>query len=256
MFNLIRDTSAPRPWVTYMFMLCAAGITLGSLAIPEMERFFGSYDENTTNVQRFTLAFQHGIDDITASLQLALNLFILFHIGQFTEKLLGSMRFFIVTITAMVVYACLHYLFDMAGRGMLAHGSSGVIWAYSPIVFVALFEGRKLKTRVIFEEHFKLLRNIIYLMWTAVSVFMTITVLLYSEDMSILEAIFKGNLFHLSGVSVGCVFALLWKKDIRTELRAIGKYKKIKQKPIDNIGMYFSITFPVFLAIVYLTAKM
>lgn len=238
----VSKTTTP---VCYLFAGCCIIITGTGILWPDSQTFLGAFTSPVQWPQLFTVGFQHGFDAVSALLHLSFNLFVWWHIGRFTEKLLGSVITTIIMLTAMLTYAWVHHQFQMVG-----HGSSGIIWAYSPIILFALIESRRINNETKTDPYYRTLRQTLFVIWVLVTLFMAgVPMSISSNDMPIEQALFYGNLFHISATLTGFALAVLLKKRIAQNLKRIQTENALFTKQQQTKGLFIAGAIPVFLVV-------
>lgn len=225
--------------VTYIYAGCCVVITVAGMFLPFFREYFGIYDQVYEWPQLFTVGFQHGFDAISAALHLSFNLFILLHLGMLAERLLGSGMTAVTILASMLTYAFVHQEFDMVG-----HGSSGVIWAFAPVALFAMIESRKADPENASSDHYyRTLRQILFVIWVLVTMIMAgIPMSITDNQIGMGQALFYGNLFHISATLTGFAIAILNKRKIAETIKA-----DIPVRAPERWGVYLILTVPVFL---------
>jgi membrane associated rhomboid family serine protease len=161
--------------------------------------------------QNATMAFQHGAAGMPVAIlgHLALNLALLLTCGRMVERLLGSCRVLILTITAWVGFIATQWI-----SGIWINGSSGIIWAYSPFLLTIIRKG-KLDSGD--KPEASQARILLVVMWGVVTVFMGFVPLLFNPTLNFGYTFFFGNLFHASATLLGFVFYAIWARTILTK---------------------------------------
>lgn len=158
--------------------------------------------------QSFTMVFQHGAvsQPLSILIHLGLNMFLMVVCGVEVEKMLGLKKFLILTCSAWA-----GFIVTQLVSAHWINGSSGVIWAYSPFLILHI-------TRAKLDSSYQMVaersRGILLIMWVVVTVIMGFVPLIFNPNHSLLYTFFFGNLFHASGVLVGFIFYLVWKKEL------------------------------------------
>ena len=111
MFDDIRGDIRLKTYVSYILAACMVIITTLTILIPELKALYGVGDGPAVNIfVRLTIPFQHGFDDMSAMIHLGLNLILMWVLGTYLEKIIGSYRFLVVTLVAFFVYVLFHRL--------------------------------------------------------------------------------------------------------------------------------------------------
>lgn len=240
MFSEIYGSKQPAPWQSYSLILCSIAVTVASLVFPNLRQVFGSFDESTGMLQRLTVAYQHGFESTSSIVHLIVDVVLFLLIGVFVEKILGAWMFFILSFSAILFYILVHQIFGMTG-----HGGSGLIWAYAPIVFYTLNEGRLLKTRSQFDEMYRTLRSVLVVMYTIIPVLMSIIPIYFDSESPLFQSIINGNLFHVTATLWGFGFLMLFREEIRARLKQFAKKKKFEPLATDSFSLILPWAYPL-----------
>ena len=204
----------PAPVVTWGFLAVCLAVSIPTMFRPGLYSFLGGFKPLASPWQRLTLAFQHGFQGLPAPVHLAFNVFLLLYCGVLAERLLGRLRFLLLTLAAMGTYAVAHLCPVVDG-----HGSSGVIWAYAPIVLVALRHAwRTDREGALRDPHFQRGRGVLLIMWGAVTLVMAGLIYGMGYRGNPLYALLLGNIFHITATATGFAFAFLWRHRITARL--------------------------------------
>ena len=194
-------------------------------------------DSNECNfIQRLTVAYQHGFDEISALIHLLVDIVLMIMLGTFTEKVLGNFRFFILTLVTLIVYTSINALF-----GMIGNGASPIIYSFVPIVFYTLTEGRLIKTRSAYDDHFRELRNILIVVVFLLPILFSFLPIYFDSNFSWFECIIYGNLFNLIGLGCGIFFLSVYKKHIRSRLKTLSRKKKFDADILEKETRYLAL---------------
>lgn len=249
MFDDIRGDIRLKTYVSYILAACMVIITAITIFIPELKALYGVGDGPAVNIfVRLTIPFQHGFDDMSAMIHLGLNLILLWALGTYLEKVLGSYRFLISTVVGLLVYVLIHRLLLLIG-----HGFTPIIMTYSGVMFVVMVEGRFVKTRSVFEDYFKTLRGIQLGIWILLPVLMVFVPLYYNSLSSLAQNIFYGNITHVIGGLVGVALGFAFRPHIREKLTQQTRKRYIKHSKMDRLAVYAAFGFPLYLALIFFT---
>ncbi|NIR47129.1 rhomboid family intramembrane serine protease [candidate division KSB1 bacterium] len=259
MLSILFDhKKAGRPLITIVFAASCLIVSLPTLFFPGLYEVFGGYKPLSYPWQKLTLAFEHGFSGYPLIVHLGFNGFLLWYCGILAEKILGSARFLLLTLAAMVGFALAHSLAMIEG-----HGSSGVIWAYSPIVFVTLHSYQKMnKDKASSDPKFNQGKTILIIMWGVVTVFMAIIPYLFGWRGNIFFALIFGNIFHISGTCVGFLLILFWRNHIHRRLENLESGESRKHFDCtswDKLAVALSMLIPVSLLtieVLFLTGQL
>jgi len=148
-----------------------------------------------------TSPFVHGFSRTSMLPHLFGNLILLLIVGRHLEQRVGSYRFLLVTICALLAYGFIQILANYD-----VNGASVFIWAYAPPCAVAAWGKRQhAESRTI---------GVLVVMWVLIPLAMTAVPFAYGFQGNILNAFLIANTFHISASLVGTVFAILWRKDL------------------------------------------
>jgi len=250
MFSEILSNRQIRAYQVYSLILCCVLVTVSGMIFPNLHRIFGSFDDQTGTVQRLTVVFQHGFDDLSGAIHLFVNILLFIFIGISTERILGPFYFFILTMSAIFFYIFIHSVFELTG-----HGAAGVLYAYTPVIYYSLNEGRLLKTRSVFDEMYRNLRNVLIIMYTVFPLLMAVVPIHFDSDLPFIQALLYGNIFHISATFLGIVFMLIFKEKIRLRLKHFAKKKKFAVEPTDKFAFWFALIYPMIILTAFIFSR-
>lgn len=98
------NRDAPTP-VTWSFLGLCLLVTVPSLLVPGGYELLGGLAPRTHAWQPFTAAFEHGGPGFPGVIHLGLNAFLIVACGRPCERLLGSGRFLVLGLAALVANA-------------------------------------------------------------------------------------------------------------------------------------------------------
>jgi membrane associated rhomboid family serine protease len=228
------------PWQSLSIIACSVAVTTSTQFFTNLENVFGSFNKQTSIPQLFTLSFQHGFDTLSAVLHLLVNLILMAYLAVMTEKIAGSWRFFLLNVIAIITYGLFHKLLSMTG-----HGLTGLLWAYTPVIFYTLNEVRLLKTRSIFDDLYRSLKNILMAMFTVFPVLFAIIPIHFESELPLYKAVIEGNVFIFTATLTGFLFMLLFKEQIRKRLKSFAKKKKFDDEYADKFEIYYALFYPL-----------
>lgn len=212
--NRLYDYRQSPPWFTYFFLSACWTITVASLAFPDLYGVFGGIEPRVHPWQLFTSVFEHGWPGFPGILHLVLNTFLILECGVPCERLLGSRRFLLLSMSAALANAGTQLL----GEG--ANGSSLVIWAWGPPLYLAMITARRLKPSVAMEPAYQRVRGVLLIMYVAVMLAMPLIPYALGWRGSPLLALLLANQYHLVATIVGIALAVFWKSHIRARVGA------------------------------------
>lgn len=189
--------------MTYALLALCVLVTVPSLFLPELRDALGGIAPRRHPWQPFTAAFQHGWPGVPAWAHLAANTVLILAVGPACERLLGHGRFLALCALAMA-----------ANAGVVAvtegiNGSSLIIWAWGPPLYLALRTGR------VDPAERERLGVLLAIMYVVVTLALAGLPYLYGWRGNPLLALVTGNLFHLVATAVGVGGALAWSDRIR-----------------------------------------
>ena len=247
MFDDIRGDIRLKTYVSYILAACMVVITLMTILIPELNYIYGVGDGPAVNIfVRLTIPFQHGFDDVSSMFHLGFNLVIMWVLGTYLEKVLGSYRFLITTLISFFMYVLFHRLLLLIG-----HGFTPILMSYSGVMFVVMAEGRYVKTRSMFEDYFKTLRGFQLCIWILLPVLMVFVPLYYNSLSSLWENIFYGNITHFICGAIGVALGFIFRQHIRQKLTQQTRKKHIKHSKWDRLAVYAAFGFPLYLVLIF-----
>lgn len=250
MFSEILGQRQIRAYQVYSLILCCVVVTVAGMIFPNLHRIFGSFDDHASMMQRLTLVFQHGFDDLSGMIHLFVNVLLFLFIGISTERILGPFYFFILNLSAILFYIFIHSVFDLIG-----HGAAGVLYAYAPVIFYSLNEGQLLKTRSVFDETYRNLRNVLVIMYTVFPLLMAVVPIHFDSDLPFIQALLYGNIFHISATLLGIVFMFIFREKIRLRLKHFAKKKKFAPEPTDKFALWFAMVYPFFILTAFILSR-
>lgn len=238
------------PIVTLLFLSGCLIVSVPTLFYPGLYQIFGGYKPINYPWQKLTIAFEHGFYGFPLIVHLIGNGILLWFCGSFCEKLLGTARFFLLTVAAMLGFALTHSLPFIDG-----HGSSGVIWAYPPVMFIALRSFSSIdKSRAESDPGIEKIKMLLVIMWIVISVFMAVIPYFAGWRGNPLTSLLLANTFHISATVVGFVFALVWRRHIVAKLqtvKATNFRQRHKTKP-DKLAIFGASLIPIGLILLLL----
>ena len=247
MFDDIRGDIRLKTYVSYILVACMFIITLSTILIPELNSLYGVGDGPAVNIfVRLTIPFQHGFDTVSSIIHLVFNLIIIWVLGTYLEKVIGSYRFLIATLVSFFMYVLFHRLLLLIG-----HGFTPILMTYSGVMFVVLAEGRYVKTRSMFEDYFITLRGVQFGIWIFLPVLMVFVPLYYNSLSSLLQNIFYGNITHAICGATGVGLGFVFRQHIRQKLTQQTRKHCIKHSKSDRLAVYVAFGFPLYLALIF-----
>ena len=77
MFDDIKSTWRPWPIVTTIFTLTFTAVTLSTVFFANLKNSMGCYSGDCSLIQRLTVAYQHGFDEISALIHLMVDIILM-----------------------------------------------------------------------------------------------------------------------------------------------------------------------------------
>lgn len=239
MFDDIKTTWKPFPFVSTVFTVCFTGVTLATIFFTNIGNSVGCFSNSCGIMQRLTVSFQHGFDEISALVHLLVDIILMIFIGSFTEKVMGNFRFFVLTVAAMFGISIVHWMF-----GLIGHGASSVIYAFTPIVMYSLSEGRLIKTRSAYDDYYRDLRNILVVIFVLLPVLFAFIPFNFNSKFTLLESVLYGNLANITGLLIGFLMLQIFRDDIRKRLKTVSRKKKFDPDIFESETRIATLLFP------------
>ena len=218
----------PFPAVSLIIALLCIGITLISVLIPSLLRSFAFVYPLRNPWQLITYMFEHytpqeqippelGYSSMRLSIgHLGFNLLLILPFGIMVEKVLGAKRFLILSVAAWLADITTVYIVCLAmipeGEECLVKGASGLAFAYVPVgLYIFFILGKRSGFGNLFKQvSFYLLMPI------------AITTLVFECSPSIAGTTDVWSmLLHLIGITCGVVFAVIFRKTIKSYFDAM-----------------------------------
>ena len=252
MFDEIRGDIRLKTYVSYILATCMVIITTITIFIPKLSAIYGVGDGPAVNIfVRLTIPFQHGFDNVSAIFHLGFNLLIMWVLGTYLEKVLGSCRFLITTLVSFFMYVLFHRVLLLIG-----HGFTPILMTYSGVMFVVMAEGRYVKTRSIFEDYYITLRGIQLGVWISLPILMVFVPLYYNSLTSLSQNIFYGNIIHVICGATGVAIGFVFRQHIRHKLTQQTRKRYIKHSKLDKVAVYVAFGFPLYLVLIFITRSL
>ena len=197
------------PYVSCFLLLSCLLVSLPTYFSLKYYSIFGASDSSAYPWQNpITSQLEHGsyLSELTGEgiplmIHLLGNVLVILIFGCMAERVLGTFRFLLLSITAGLVSYLLMILFHM-----YENGASGIVWAYGPVALVILIQlFRRNRKRLLKDILFNLSVLLFFLMWIVIS---------YLGGLSTL-------LFHLASTIVGAVFTWIWRNAIHIRVNKI-----------------------------------
>ncbi len=173
-------------------------------------------------------------EGIPLLVHLIFNLLVILVMGILAERILGTFRFLLLTVTAGLVSYLIMILFHL-----YENGASGIVWAYGPVAFVILIKLlRKNKRLLLKDVTFYLSALLLLLMWIIISLIGGTSTLI----------------FHLAATLVGAVFTWIWRRDIHARTIRIADNEELPKRTNPMLAA-FSALLPVFIIVLLILSN-
>ena len=217
-----------RPMVCTVFLGLVLVITLPSLVFaPLNEAFFGG-EPSDHPWQALIAAFEPGLTGWRGWLQLAVGVYLIFECGVPCERLLGSRHFLALSVMALLATSLARFLI----KGIT--GSSLVIWAWGPSLFLALLHARRSSPSARYQPAYFRLRRTLVLMYVVIPFLMPVAPATIASHGRFLYALGVGNVYHLVATAIGLAYAANAMFDIHNRLEQIAFVVKEHEKKPDE----------------------
>lgn len=250
MFNEIKNINKPFPYQTFSIAICAVGVTIGTLIFPNFNTVFGSFKTDINGLQYLSLAFQHGYDSSSAIIHLTPLVILFLFVGGTSEKLMGPNKYFIFMMIIIVVYGIAHKVL-----GMIGHGLTPVLFAFTPIIGYSLNEGRLIKTRSMYDEYYKTLWAILLVIVILIPILLSFVPVYFDSNSSLSQQIIQGNLLHLILLITGLAYLRFTRETIRHRLLHFARKKKFLAHSHEKLTPYLALVYPLMLLLILLADK-
>lgn len=227
-------------------MICSIAVTVACFMFPNLVQVYGG-EEGKPFYKDLSYVFYHGFDRPSSLVHLMLNLILMLIMFSFVEKLMGSFWFLIYLTASIVVYGYLIQKLELLGLA-----STGAIWSCLPIAYFGMYEGRRLKTRSVYEDYYRLLRLIFLLMILLIPAINIFLQFFLRGDIPLKKAAFHGVTPFAIALGFGVLSMLFFKKHIKQRLKYFHKKKKLEYPILDKSARYLALIYPVYIILVFL----
>jgi membrane associated rhomboid family serine protease len=248
MYDDIRGDLRIKPVVSWIIVGTCILATIAVLFDSRFEDVFGVYHSQGVNFfTRATAPLVHGYSPVTAMLHLFSTVVLMYFLGTFLEKIIGSFRFLLLTLISMAIYVLIH-------RGMLfiGHGFTPVLMTYSGVLLITQLEARFVKTNTVFDDYYRLMWTILGLVWVIIPILFTMAPVYFDSKAKLPQMLLYGNLLNVVGFITGLVLALVFRKDIRDRLVHYTRKKYALKSALDNWAWIGALTIPLYLLLIFL----
>jgi membrane associated rhomboid family serine protease len=248
MYDDIRGDLRIKPLVSWITLGACLLATLAVLLDERFEHIFGVYHSQGVNFfTRATAPLVHGYSTITSLLHILSTIVLMYFLGTFLEKVIGSFRFLLLTLISMGVYVLIH-------RGMLfiGHGFTPVLMTYSGVLLITQLEARFVKTNTVFDDYYRLMWTVLGLTWVIIPIIFSVAPVYFDSKAKMGQMLLYGNLLNVVCFLTGLLLALLFRKDIRDRLVHYTRKKYALRTKADEWAWVGALIMPFYLVIIFL----
>lgn len=230
------------PYVSFLLLLSCLLVSLPTFFNLKYYSIFGASDSPAYPWQNpITSQLEHGsyLSELTGEgipllVHLLGNVLVILLFGFMAERVLGTFKFIILSVTAGLVSYLLMILLHM-----YENGASGIVWAYGPVAFFILIKlFRRNRKRLLKDILFYASVLLLILMWIVISIIGGLSTLF----------------FHLAATLVGAIFTWIWRRDIHDRVMKIMD-NEVPPKRTNLKLVAFSTLLPVFILILFLLSN-
>ncbi len=234
------------PLITFILLITCSIVTIPTYFQNELWYIFALRSEPFYFWQVFSGVFEHSIfPDWFLWAHFLGNMSMLLVFGILIERLLGSKRMLIISLTAAIVHVGF-FQFRFRGHMISGSGASGIVYAYAPIAFyILLILYRKYSVNL---EKYKLF-------WAILMEFVFCWLFI-----TIMSSWSETNIYHVVATIIGIVLVFIYKSTIHCEIEnilgivpridVISSVDSNPSKPIKEKWLYSVVILPVFVCIV------
>jgi len=227
------------PWIAIILILTCSIVSLATFLNRDLYRIFSFTTKPLYWWQYFTGVFEHSIYlpwFFWAHYLGNMSVILLF--GVFVERVLGSKRMFLITLTSGVI-SCISFQLLNRGEYCTGSGVSGIAWAYAPIAFYILiqiyqYDKKKIRKEILFY----IMVFEFFFIWFFITIVST-----WKET----------NAYHVIATFVGLLFLFPCRKTIQKQLTNFFKNQSIvniKRKPVDKFIICVYLIVPLCMLII------
>ncbi len=237
LIKIYRSKKYGFPLLSSVFLLTCSIVTIPTYFQNELYYVFALQSKPFYFWQLFSGVFEHSIFPgwfLWAHYLGNMSILIIF--GVFIERLLGSWKLLIISITAGIIYVAFFHI-RFSGQVISGSGASGIVYAYAPIVFYILYVlGIKKKFNLIQDKIF----------WIMVMEFVFIWGFITS-----IQSWDGTNIYHFLATLVGTVFVYIYRNSVKNEIKYImnNPNQTVSLKKAKGL-LYSTIGLPLFVSII------
>lgn len=211
------------PIVTFIFGLTCVIVSVSTYFDNSLFNIMASWSQPRFFWQYFSGTFEHGIQPSWFLwVHLTLNLSMLLLFGFMIEKVLGSAKMLLVSITALLANIISFQLY-FSNTHEPCCGASAVFYGYGPIAFYIIVKVFLYNRKLVWKQ---------FLWYIYLFEFSAMWILMP------LISPFVTNLFHTIGLVVGIVFLCIWRNAIKNEVDYLISEK---QKKAQGMNKWYNI---------------
>jgi membrane associated rhomboid family serine protease len=248
MYDDIRGDLRIKPIVSWLLLFTCLLATGSIFFDARFESIYGVHHTQGVNIlTRLTAPFVHGYSPLTSIMHLATTVILMYFMGTFLEKIIGSFRFLILTLLSLLLYIFMHRMLLMIG-----HGFTPILMTFSGVLLIVQLEARFVKTNAIFDDYYRLMWTIQVLTWVIIPVVFSIAPMYFDSKAKLFQILLYGNILHIVGFVFGILIALVFRKDIRDRLVHYTRKKYMANTKLDNNAWILALCFPLYLILIFL----
>lgn len=248
MIDQIRDTFNGKTTGTYMLILCSLGITIAAMLFPNLQNVYGLF-HSEAELKFFTYLFYHGFDEGSSMIHLMLNITLLIMIGNFCEKIMGRFVFLVHMTAVATIYALILRQTDIWHLA-----ATGYTFSLFPVVQYALYESRRIKTRSIYDDHYRLLKLLTIIALIVVPIINIFLQFFLRGNIPYSEAAYHGLMPFAVAYGIGIVGMLVVRPFVKRKLRVFHKKKKFVESNLDKAAGFVIYLMPAYLLVIFLAS--
>jgi membrane associated rhomboid family serine protease len=206
------------PWITLLLFINCTLVSVSCTLFTRLYEVFAARPPKVYPWVVITTVLVHGWTGMGIVIHLGANMVLLLTLGIPLERLMGPSRTFLLLVCGGFLFMCLAAL----GGGI---GASWLIWPLGPVALVILYNYRKKTGKDVWKDPiFLVMLYALFLMWVFSVYFFGFIIFFTGREWTgsimirILVGILAGVLWHLFPTIVGIIFAVVWRKKIRTRM--------------------------------------